>query len=152
MQDDFCIRRRLTDGATGDQLTAQRQAVGEVAVMSNRDTADFQFGKQRLHVSKRHFAGRRITDVTDGDVAWQFGKRCRVRVVVADEAHATFRMEAQAIEGNDTGSFLATMLKGMQTKRRQRCRIRVPEDAEHAAFFMQRIVFPLIGVVDVEGL
>jgi hypothetical protein len=72
--------------------------------------------------------------------------------MVADEAHAAFRMEAQAVEGNDTGGFLATMLKGMQTECRQRCRIRMAENAEHAAFFMQRIVFPFVGMVYVEGL
>ena len=51
----------------GDDLAAQRQAVGEIAVMGNGDAADFKFGKQRLHVAQRHFAGGRIARVADGD-------------------------------------------------------------------------------------
>ncbi len=64
--------------------------------------------------------------------------------MVSDEAHAAFRMEAQTVEGDDARGFLAAMLEGVQAERGQGRRIRVPENAEYAAFFMQRIVFPLV--------
>src|SRR3546814_5595951 len=42
MQHHFRVGSGLTDGAAGDQLTAQRQAIGEIAVMRDGDAADFQ--------------------------------------------------------------------------------------------------------------
>jgi hypothetical protein len=61
-------------------------------------------------------------------------------------------MEAEAIKGHDAGRFLAAMLQGVEPKRRQRCGIRMAQNAEHAAFFMQRIIYPFMGRVDVESL
>ncbi len=144
MQHDFGVRCRLTDGAGGDDLAAQRQAVGEIAVMGNGDAADFQFGKQWLDVAQRDFAGRGIARMADRDRARQFGQRCRVGIVIADEAHALFGVELLAVEGDDAGRFLSAMLQRVQAKGRQRRCIRVPENAEHAAFFVQRVAIHII--------
>jgi hypothetical protein len=54
---------------------------------------------------------------------------------VSDETEPTFGMKALAIEGDDAGSFLAAMLKGVKTKCRDGGGFRVTIDAEHAAFF-----------------
>lgn len=54
-----------------------------------------------------------------------------------------FLMETLAIEGDDAGSFLTTMLQSVQTKRCQGRGIGMPENAEHTAFFMQRIAVDL---------
>ncbi len=53
-------------------------------------------------------------------------------------------MKLLAVEGDDAGRFLTAMLQRMQPERRQRRRIRVPQNAEHAAFFMQRIAVEFI--------
>ena len=42
-------------------------------------------------------------------------------------------------EADDTRRFLTAMLKRMKAERRQRGCLRMPENAEHAAFFVQRI-------------
>ena len=45
-----------------------------------------------------------------------------------------------AIESDDAGGFLTTMLKGMQTKRRQRAGVLMAEDAKNTALFVQFVV------------
>ena len=40
---------------------------------------------------------------------------------------------------NDARRLLSAMQQGMQAKRRNRCGVRMPEYAEHAAFFTQRV-------------
>ncbi len=144
VQDDFGVGGRLTDGAVRDDLAAQRQAVGEVAVMGNRDAAFMQLGKERLDVAQRHFACRRVARVADGHEARELRERCGIGVVVADETHALFGAELLAVEGDDTGGLLAAMLERMQAERRQRRRVRVPQDAEDAALFVQGIAIEFV--------
>ncbi len=64
--------------------------------------------------------------------------------MVADKAHALFRAELLAVEGDDTGGLLAAMLERVQAERRQRRGIRVPQDAEHAALFVQGIAIDFV--------
>ena len=59
--------------------------------------------------------------------------------MVADQAHAFFGVELLAVEGDDARRFLAAMLERMQAERRQRRRIRMSENAEHAAFLMKGV-------------
>ncbi len=73
-----------------------------------------------------------------------FGERRGIGVVVADEAHALFGVELLAVEGDDAGRFLAAMLESMQAERRQRRGIGMAENAEHAAFLVQRIAVEFI--------
>jgi hypothetical protein len=146
VQNDFGIRRRLTDGAAGNKLPAQRQAVGEVAVMGDGDAADFQFREKRLHVAQRHFAGGGVARVADRHVARQFGDRHRVGIMVADEAHMLFSMELLAVEGDDAGRLLAAMLEGVQPERRQGGCFRMAENAEDAALFVKRVAVEIVVV------
>ena len=44
--------------------------------------------------------------------------------------------------GDDAGRFLAAMLQRMQAQHRQRAGIGMAENAEHAAFLMQRVIVP----------
>ena len=71
MQDDFGVGGRLADGAGGDQLLAQRQRVGQVAVVGDGEAAGVEVGEQRLHVAQDGVAGGRVAVVADGDVALQ---------------------------------------------------------------------------------
>ena len=66
MQDHLGVGGRLHHGAFVHELFAQRDAVGEVAVVADGEAAAFQFGEQRLHVAQDGFAGGRIADMTDG--------------------------------------------------------------------------------------
>jgi hypothetical protein len=70
--------------------------------------------------------------------------------VVADEAHMALLMEALAVEGDDTGRFLPSMLQGVETERRQRRSIVMSQNSENAAFFMQRI--SVERIVNREGM
>ncbi len=45
-----------------------------------------------------------------------------------------------AVEGDDAGGLLAAMLQGVQAERGDRRGVRVAEDAEDAAFLVQRVV------------
>src|ERR1043166_139965 len=61
--------------------------------------------------------------------------------IVADQAHAPFRMEALAVERADAGGFLAAVLQGVPPERRGGGGVRMPEDAEHAALLVQAVLF-----------
>ncbi len=53
-------------------------------------------------------------------------------------------MELLAVKGDDTGGFLTAMLERVQSERRQRCGIGVPQNAEHPAFLMQGVAVDLV--------
>ncbi len=147
VQHHLGVRGRLADRAGGDDLAAQRQPIGEIAVVGNGDAAGFEFGEQRLHIAQRHFARGRIARVAHGDGAGKAGEQGRVGIVVAHQAHALFLVELAAIEAHDAGRFLSPVLQGVQPQRRQGGSIRMPQYSEHAAFLMQGIPFEVEVVV-----
>ena len=57
-----------------------------------------------------------------------------------------FRMELLAVEGDDTGGFLAAVLERVQAERRQRCGFRMTENAEDAALFVKRVAIEIVVV------
>jgi len=59
--------------------------------------------------------------------------------MIADQPLAPFRVEPDAVEGDDAGRFLPAMLEGMQAERDNRRRIRMTEDAEDAALLAQPV-------------
>src|SRR5690606_17167225 len=52
-------------------------------------------------------------------------------------AHAAVAVELPAVEGDDAGGLLAAMLQGVQAERRMRGGLRVTDDAEDPAFFLE---------------
>ena len=66
MQDHLGVGGRLHHGAVLHQFAAQRQPVGEIAVVADRETAGIEFGEQRLHVAQDGRAGGGIADMADG--------------------------------------------------------------------------------------
>ena len=54
-------------------------------------------------------------------------------------------VELLAVIGDDAGRLLAAMLQRVQAERRQRRRLGMAEDAEHAAFLVQMVVVERIG-------
>ena len=139
MQDHFGVGGRLADAALGDQLAAQRQAVGEVAIVGDGEAAGGQFGEQRLHIAQDGFAGGRIAHMAQRHAALQPADDLGAGEVIADQAEAALGLEALAVEGDDAGRFLAAVLEGMQAEGGQRRRVGMAVDAEYAAFLAQPV-------------
>jgi hypothetical protein len=71
----------------------------------------------------------------------------RLRIeVVANKTKPPLGMELAAVEGDDACRLLAAMLKGVETKRRESRGIRVIENAEYSALFVQSIVTKAKGL------
>ncbi|MGX1171094.1 hypothetical protein AB7M16_007360 [Bradyrhizobium sp. USDA 372] len=73
-----------------DEFAAQRQAVGEVAVVGDRKATGIELGEQRLHVAQDGGAGRGVADMADRDTAGQAVDHLAAGEGVADEAEAAF--------------------------------------------------------------
>jgi hypothetical protein len=125
------------------RFAAQRQAVGEVAVMGDCKTAGIEFGEERLDVAQDGFARGGVADMADGGGAGQALDHFAAGEGVADEAEAAFGMEALAVEGDDAGRFLAAMLEGVQAERGERRRIGMAVDAEYTAFLAQHVAIEI---------
>ena len=110
MENDLGVGRRLHHGAFAHELAAQRQAVGQIAVVADGEAAGIELGEQRLHVAQDGFAGGRIADMADRGIAGQAVDDFAAGKVVADEAHAALGVEARAIERDDAGGLLAAVL------------------------------------------
>jgi hypothetical protein len=144
MQDHFGVGGGLHHGAVAHQLAAQRQPVGEVAVVADRETAGVEFGEQRLDIAQDGAAGRGVAGVADGGIAGQAFDHFAAGKGVADEAEPAFGMKPGAIKGDDAGGFLAAMLQGVQSKRGDGGGVGMAEDAEHPAFLAQRIAVQIV--------
>ena len=57
VKDDFRVGGRLENCARLDKLAAERQGVGEIAVMGDGEASGFKIGEQRLDVAEDRFAG-----------------------------------------------------------------------------------------------
>ena len=118
----------------------KRQAVGQVAVVADREAAAVELGEQRLHVAQDGLAGGGIADMADRRHAGQAVDHLAAGEVVADEAQPPLGMEALAVEGDDAGRLLAAMLQGVQAERGDGGGVGMAENAEHAAFLAQPVV------------
>ena len=145
MQDHLGVGGRLHHGAVAHQLAAQRQAVGEIAVVADGEAAGIELGEQRLHVAQDGLAGGRIAHMADGGVAGQAVDHLAAGEGVADQAEAALGVKALAVEGDDAGGFLAAVLQRVQAERGDGGGIGMAEDAEHAAFLAQPVV---VGVAE----
>ena len=124
-----------------DQFAPQRQAVGQIAVMGDREAAGREFGEQRLHVAQDGRAGRGVAHMADRARGPAGARSSRLGEMVADKPEPALRVEALAVEGDDARRFLAAMLQGMQAERGDRGGVGMAEDAEHAAFLAQAVGF-----------
>ena len=139
MKDDLGVGGRLADRAFADEFAAQRQAVGQIAVMADREAAGLEFGEQRLDVAQHGLAGGRIAHMADGAVAGQALDRRALEKVIADQAQSALGVEARAVEADDAGGLLAAMLQGVQAERGDRGGVGMIENAENAAFLAQPV-------------
>ena len=51
VDEHFGVGSGLANGALADELTAERQAIGDVAVVGHREAARRKFGKQGLDIA-----------------------------------------------------------------------------------------------------
>src|SRR5262249_28871490 len=82
----------------------------------------------------------------DRDRAGQAVDHLAAGEALAHEAHAALGVEALAIIGDDAGGFLAAMLQGVQSERRDRRGIGVAEHAEYAALLTQPVIIKAVRV------
>ena len=143
MQDHFGVGGGLHHGAVAHQFAAQRQPVGEIAVVADRKAAGIEFGEQRLHVAQDGLAGRGVADMADRGGAGQPLDHFAAGEGVADQAEPPFAVKPGAVEGDDAGGLLAAMLQGVQSERGDGGGVGMAENAEHAAFLAQRVAFQI---------
>ena len=136
---DFRIAGRLADRAAANELPAQRQPVGQIAVMSDREAAGLEFGEQRLDIAQDGVAGRRIAHMADRRASRQAVDGRGAREVIADQPLPALRVEADAVESDDAGGLLAAMLQGVQAERGDGGGVGVIENAEDAALLAQSV-------------
>src|SRR3984893_2032546 len=129
-------------------MAAEREAVGQVAVVADSKAPAAGLREQGLHVAKQRPAGGGIAHVADGVVAGQALDHLAPREGVADEAEPALRMEAGAVVGDDARRLLAAVLKRVQAERGDGGGVGVAVDAEHAAFLAQPVV---VGKVPLGG-
>src|SRR5690606_22843386 len=104
---------RLTDGARGNELLAERQRICEVAVVADGETARVEVGEKRLDVAEDDIAGRRVTVVADGHAALEPLDHACLGEVVAHQTQAALLIEARAVVGDDAAAFLAAVLESV---------------------------------------
>ena len=121
------------------QLVAQREEVGQVAVVGDREAAGIEIGEHRLHVAQDGLAGGGVARMADGRHAGQPLDHLAPREGVAHEPEPALGMKAAAVEGDDAGGLLAAMLQGVQPERRDGGGVGMAEDAEHAALLAQPV-------------
>ncbi len=134
-----------------DQLLAEREGVGEIAVVGDGEPARIDVRIERLHVLERRLAGRRVAVVTDRHIALEAVDDAGLVEVVADEAEATLGVELGAVIGDDAGRLLAAVLERVQAERGQGRGIGVPKNTEDPAFLAESIVTHL-GKPEIESL
>ena len=84
--------------------------------MPKRDAAGVKIGKQRLNIAQGGFTDRRVADMPNGARAGQAVNNGLGIEVIAHKAESAFGVKSVAVEGNDAGCFLASMLESMQSK------------------------------------
>ncbi len=65
VDDDLGVAGGLEQAAAAHKLAAQLIGVGQVAVVADGEPAELEISEQRLDVTQRHLAGRRIAHMAD---------------------------------------------------------------------------------------
>jgi hypothetical protein len=107
--------------------------------MGDCEAAAGQFREERLNVAQRGFAGGRIADVAARDPPRQSADGLIAVKVAGDMTHCAVAVEQMTVPAGDASRLLPAMLKRMQAESRECGGIRMSQDSENPAFFMQRI-------------
>ena len=110
MKDSLGVGGRLIDRAALHKIVAQRQPIGEIAIVRDGEPARIKFGEKRLNIAQNGLARRRITHVPDGRPAGQpLDRRC-LGEMIADKTKSALGIESLTVEGHDSRGLLAAML------------------------------------------
>ncbi len=139
VDDHLGVAGRLEDRAAANQVAAQVPGVGDVAVMSHRETAARQLGVERLDVAQAGAAGGRIAHVPGGHRARQFGDRFSARKIGGHMAQAAAREELGPVEAGYADGFLPAMLQRMEAERADGRGLVRAEHAENSTLFAQLV-------------
>jgi hypothetical protein len=140
MNDRLGIGRGLKDRTAALQPALQGPCIGDVAVMGDGETAARELGEERLHVPERGAAARGIPVVADRPLALEALHYRRIGEVVADQPEVALDAELLAVKADDARRLLTPMLERVQAESRQGGGVRMAENAENAALFMQRVL------------
>jgi hypothetical protein len=121
------------------EVAAQLDAIGEIAIVADGESAGIKLGEQRLHVTDDRLAGRRIAHMPNRRRAGQAVNHLAASKGITDETKPAFGMKSLAIEGNDAGCLLAAMLKRVQAERCDGSSVRMTENAEDATLLAQAV-------------
>ena len=119
--------------------------------MCDREAAFGKLGEQRLDIAERGFAGRRIAHMADRSAPGKAPHDLVAIEVAGDVAHRPVRMEMFAVEGGDSGGFLAPVLERMKAERDEARGVVGAPDTEDAALLAQLVVVEWIGRQHQEG-
>ena len=156
MKDRFRVGGRLIDCAALHEIAAQRQPIGEIAIVRDREAARTQLGEQRLDIAQNGLARRRIAHMADGGFSGQALDRRRLGEMIADKTEPAFGIISVAVEGDDACRLLAAMLQGMQSKSRDGGGGGMAENSENPAFLPQAVRIEVkikgagIGIVPIQ--
>ena len=124
---------------------AQRHGVGEIAVVGDREAALGELGEQRLDVAQRGFAGGRIADMADPDLARQLADDVVAVEIAGDMAHGAMGVIVGAVEADDAGRFLAAVLERVKAERDEAGGVFGAPDSENAALLAELVVVERVG-------
>ena len=139
MDDHFGVAGRIEQAAAPHELPPELIGIGQIAVMADRHSAEFEIAEKRLDVAFCHFAGRGIPDMADCGAALEALHHLFRGEIVGDETRAAMMVELGAVIADDAGGFLAAMLQGVQPQRGQCRRVGMAVDPENATFFVEMV-------------
>ena len=145
MDDNLGVAGRLEDAAAPHELAAQVIGIGQVAVVADREPAEFEIGEEGLNVADRHFAGGRIADMADPGMTHKARDDVLVAEIIADKAQPAMGVELLAVVGDDTRRLLAAMLERVKAERREGGGVGMAIDAKDATFVAKMVVVIGIG-------
>src|SRR5439155_22144265 len=141
VDDAPAVDRRLEDRAARLEPAAQLVSVHQVAVVRDRERPLGPLDHERLAVLEHGRAAGRVAVVADGEAAAE----PRQDLLAEDlryVAHAAVADEGLPVRGHDARRLLPPVLEGVEAEVRERRRLRMAEDADHAALLVELVEHP----------
>ena len=140
VDDHLGVGGGVEKGAILNELPAQAERVGEVAVVGDGEPAEGEVGEERLDVAQPGSTGGGVAGVTDGGVAGQALDHGLAGEAVADQAGRLVMVEVLAVEADDAGGLLPAMLERVQAQGRVGRGPAMAVDGEDAALLVELVV------------
>ena len=136
VNNDFGVGCGLENGAIGLQLAAKHGGIDQISVVRHCQIAKSEIDVQRLHILEPGSPRRGIAIVSDRHRPRQ-PRQGLLGEYIGDMALALFNMEMLAVVGNDSGGFLAAMLKRVEAEVGEIGRFLVAVYAEDGTFVVE---------------